>query len=236
MLTDAKLRSLKPKDAIYRVADSQGLCIAIRPLGPKIWRYRYRFAAKANMFSLGEYSGVTLAQARSERDKHRALVKAGSDPVQVARIQRAAQVERTGNTFAVLADELMEKRAKKLTPGSVVRERRLLERDLGSVISADFWGVCRSMKSVRHCFSRLYARSRRAGLLRPRTGRVQRPHSSSAMRSRRAARQRTRRPTWRERWRRQKRNTSRASPSQRMSQDCCGRSGVTKDCPSFLWR
>ncbi|HDS1556799.1 integrase arm-type DNA-binding domain-containing protein [Stenotrophomonas maltophilia] len=136
MLTDAKLRSLKPKDAVYRVADSQGLCIEVRPWGSKIWRYRYRFAAKANMLSLGEYPGVTLAQARSERDKHRALVKAGSDPVQVARIQRAAQMERAGNTFAVLADELMEKRAKKLTPGSVVRERRLLERDLGGFLGS----------------------------------------------------------------------------------------------------
>ncbi|WP_258391165.1 Arm DNA-binding domain-containing protein [Stenotrophomonas maltophilia] len=51
MLTDAKLRSLKPKDAVYRVADSQGLCIEVRPWGSKIWRYRYRFAAKANMLS-----------------------------------------------------------------------------------------------------------------------------------------------------------------------------------------
>ena len=54
MRTDAKLRSLKPKDAVYRVADSQGLCIEVRPSGSKIWRYRYRFAAKANMLSLGE--------------------------------------------------------------------------------------------------------------------------------------------------------------------------------------
>lgn len=136
MLTDAKLRSLKPKDAVFRVADCQGLCIEVRPSGSKIWRYRYRFAAKANMLSLGEYPGVTLAQARSEGDKHRALVKAGSNPVQVARIQRAAQMERAGNTFAVLADELMEKRAKKLTPGSVVRERRLLERDLGGFLGS----------------------------------------------------------------------------------------------------
>lgn len=45
-------------------------------------------------------------------------------------------MERAGNTFAVLADELMEKRAKKLTPGSVVRERRLLERDLGGFLGS----------------------------------------------------------------------------------------------------
>jgi len=136
MLTDAKLRSLKPKEAVYRVADSQGLCIEVRPSGSKIWRYRYRFASKANMLSLGEYPAVTLALARNERDKNRALVKAGSDPTQVARIQRAAQMEKAGNTFAVVAAELMEKRAKKLTPGSVVRERRLLERDLGGLLGS----------------------------------------------------------------------------------------------------
>ena len=57
-------------------------------------------------------------------------LKAGSDPAQVVRIQRAVQVEKAGNTFAVVAAELLEKRARKLTPGSVVRERRLLERCL----------------------------------------------------------------------------------------------------------
>lgn len=134
MLTDAKVRTLKPKAAVYRVADSNGLCIEVRPTGSKIWRYRYRFAAKANMLTVGEYPAVTLAVARIERDRARALLKAGSDPAQVARIQRAAQLEKAGNTFAVVAAELMEKRAKKLTPGSVVRERRLLEKDLGGFL------------------------------------------------------------------------------------------------------
>lgn len=134
MLTDTKIRSLKPKTAVYRVADTNGLCIEMRPAGSKIWRYRYRFASKANMITLGEYPAVTLAQARVERDRHRTLLKAGSDPAQVVRIQRAVQVEKAGNTFAVVAAELLEKRARKLTPGSVVRERRLLERDLGGFL------------------------------------------------------------------------------------------------------
>ena len=134
MLTDTKIRNLKPTSAVYRVADSNGLCIEMRPAGSKIWRYRYRFASKANMITLGEYPAVTLAQARAERDRHRALLKAGSDPAQVVRIQRAVQVEKAGNTFTVVAAELLEKRARKLTPGSVVRERRLLERDLGGFL------------------------------------------------------------------------------------------------------
>lgn len=134
MLTDTKLRTLKPRVAVFRLADTNGLCIEVRPAGSKIWRYRYRFAGKANMLTIGEYPAVSLADARGERDKARVLLRGGADPAQVARIQRAVKVEQDGNTFAVLAEELVQKRAKKLSPGSVVRERRMLEKDLGSFI------------------------------------------------------------------------------------------------------
>ena len=134
MLTDTKLRSLKRKDAVFRLADTNGLCIEVRPAGSKIWRYRYRYAGKANMLTIGEYPAVSLAEARGERDKARALLKGGADPSVVARIQRAAQAEQAANTFALVATELLEKRAKKLSPGSVFRERRMLEKDIGPFI------------------------------------------------------------------------------------------------------
>jgi len=46
MLTDTKLRALKPRVRPYRIADSHGLCIEVRPTGTKAWRYRYRYAGK----------------------------------------------------------------------------------------------------------------------------------------------------------------------------------------------
>lgn len=133
MLTDTKLRSLKPQGKVYRLADANGLCVEVRPSGAKIWRYRYRFAGKANMLTIGDYPAVSLAEARAERDKVRAQLKKGMDPALVVKIERAAQEEEAGNTFGALAEELVAQRAKKLTPGSVVRERRMLERDLGSI-------------------------------------------------------------------------------------------------------
>ena len=36
MLTDTKIRSLKPTSAVYRVADTNGLCIEMRPAGSKM--------------------------------------------------------------------------------------------------------------------------------------------------------------------------------------------------------
>ena len=53
MLTDLKLKNLKPKQKQYRVADSHGLAIEINPNGSKLWRHRYRYNNKATMMSLG---------------------------------------------------------------------------------------------------------------------------------------------------------------------------------------
>jgi hypothetical protein len=55
MLTDIKLRKLKPRATVYRKADAAGLCIEISPSGAKLWRHRYRYNGKASMLSLGEY-------------------------------------------------------------------------------------------------------------------------------------------------------------------------------------
>ena len=64
MLTDTKLRSLKLRDSAYRVADTNGLCIEIRPTGAKVWRYRYRYAGKASIVTMAEYPTMGLSEAR----------------------------------------------------------------------------------------------------------------------------------------------------------------------------
>jgi hypothetical protein len=58
MLTDTKLRSLKPRAKLYRVADANGLCIEVTPAGSMLWRYRFRHIGKASMVGLGEYPAV----------------------------------------------------------------------------------------------------------------------------------------------------------------------------------
>lgn len=134
MLTDTKLRSLKPKDQVYRIADTNGLAIEVRPTGAKFWRYRYRYAGKPTMLTLGEYPVMGLADARSARDKAKSLLKAGANPVHVARAERAAIAERTENTFGAIAEELLAKRTREgLGAGSVKRERRLIDKDLAGI-------------------------------------------------------------------------------------------------------
>ncbi|WP_343125474.1 Arm DNA-binding domain-containing protein [Stenotrophomonas sp. VV52] len=125
MLTDTKLRTLKPRESAYRIADTNGLCIEVRPSSSKVWRYRYRYAGKPSIITMAEYPAMGLAEARTERDRLRALVKGGCNSSLVAKIEPAANVERVETTFGAIAAELLSKRAKEgLSPGSVKRERR----------------------------------------------------------------------------------------------------------------
>jgi len=60
MLTNTKLRALKSRVRVYRVADTNVLCIEVRPSGTKAWRYRYRYAGKPSMITLDEYPAMSL--------------------------------------------------------------------------------------------------------------------------------------------------------------------------------
>lgn len=83
---------------------------------------------------MAEYPAMGLAEARAERDRLRALVRGGGNPAHAARIERAAKLERSEATFGAIAAELLVKRAKEgLSPGSVKRERRLIEKDMAAI-------------------------------------------------------------------------------------------------------
>ncbi|WBX92809.1 tyrosine-type recombinase/integrase [Pseudoxanthomonas mexicana] len=146
MLTDTKLKALKVQDASYRMADSNGLCIEVRPTGAKVWRYRYRINDKASMVTIGEYPAVSLQQARTERDKLRAMVKAGTNPAHAQRAARAANVERNANTFGAIGLEYLAKREREgITAHSVERDRRALETYLAPIYDSPISDVTAPM-------------------------------------------------------------------------------------------
>ena len=80
MLNDTQIIDFKPKDKLYRVSDSHGLCIEINPNGSKLWRHRYRFNNKATMLALGTYPEISLLDARQARDRNKQLLKQGLNP------------------------------------------------------------------------------------------------------------------------------------------------------------
>jgi len=109
MLTEIKLRSLRPRGVLYRVADGNGLAVEVPVAGALRWRYRYRFDGKAKMLSLGTYPSVTLAQARLRRDAARAQVAQGVDPSAERQASKEARVEAAApaQTFRLVGEQWM---------------------------------------------------------------------------------------------------------------------------------
>lgn len=82
MLTDTRLRSLKPQDKLYKVSDRDGLYVAVTKSGVISFRYDYRFNGRRETVTFGRYSadGITLAEARAELIEAKRLLNAGISP------------------------------------------------------------------------------------------------------------------------------------------------------------
>lgn len=81
-LTEVKLRTLKPNGKIERFHDERGLYLEISKAGGKYWRWKYKFDGKEKRMTFGAWPGVSLKEARDQRDACRKTLREGSDPGQ----------------------------------------------------------------------------------------------------------------------------------------------------------
>ena len=84
MLTDAAIKALKPKEKLYKVADRDGMCVAVQPSGAIVFRYDYRLNGRRETLTLGRYGSADLSLARAREkliDAQRAILE-GRSPAQ----------------------------------------------------------------------------------------------------------------------------------------------------------
>jgi integrase len=98
--------------------------------GGKWWRLKYRFEGKEKRLSLGVYPTVSLKAARERRDEARKLLANEIDPSEHRQAMKAAKVERTANSFEVVAREWLAKHAPNWSATHSDRISRRLERDI----------------------------------------------------------------------------------------------------------
>lgn len=80
LLTDAKLRNLKPQNKSYKETDGGGLYVFITKSGAKSFRYDCKLYDKRFTLTLGQYPEISLADARERHEIARALLAKGIDP------------------------------------------------------------------------------------------------------------------------------------------------------------
>ncbi|WP_233842186.1 tyrosine-type recombinase/integrase [Dyella sp. 2HG41-7] len=130
MLTLPQIRNSKPQSKPYKKADGLGLTLLVQPDGSKLWRFRYRFAGKEQMLSLGQWPEVSLAEAREARDDARMQLRGGLNPGAVRKQTKAQAKVAAANSFRAVAEEWIELNRGKWRATHVVRVQSQLDRDI----------------------------------------------------------------------------------------------------------
>lgn len=107
MLTDTKIKSLKPKDKVYKVADRDGLYVSVSVAGTVTFRYDYRINGRRETLTIGKYGadGINLAEARERLMIARKQVSEGISPATEKRVER--NKIRNADRFCVFAEKYL---------------------------------------------------------------------------------------------------------------------------------
>ncbi len=95
MLTDTRLKSLKPKERLYKVADRDGMYVAVLPSGTVSFRYDYRINDRRETLAIGKYGPITLSEARERLREAKRLIEQGISPA----IEKQRQKQQAKSTY-----------------------------------------------------------------------------------------------------------------------------------------
>jgi hypothetical protein len=129
-LTDVKIRQVKAVDKALKLADAGDLYLEVKPNGPKLWRYRYRIAGRENLFAIGEYPQVSLADTRKARDDARELIRQGRHPAHARQTERSRQINANALSFKAIAEEWIAKKRRRWAPYYLLQIQRGMKNDI----------------------------------------------------------------------------------------------------------
>ncbi|MCE0556700.1 site-specific integrase [Motilimonas sp. E26] len=128
MLTDTKLRSLKPRDKLYKVNDRDGLYVAVTKAGTASFRYNYSISGRQETITFGRYPTITLAEARERLIEAKKVIALGKSPAK-EKARSKSRIKDT-ETFAAWADKWL--RGYQMADSTRDMRRSVYERELKS--------------------------------------------------------------------------------------------------------
>ncbi|HKD56397.1 MAG TPA: integrase arm-type DNA-binding domain-containing protein [Hyphomicrobiaceae bacterium] len=115
MLTDRKIRAIKPEAKPRKHFDQGGLFLLVTPQGSRLWRLKYRVGhggeRREKLLALGAYPAVTLAEARRRQGAAKESLRQGGDPLAERLASRVRASLRPVESVAALAREWHGKQA-----------------------------------------------------------------------------------------------------------------------------
>lgn len=129
-LTDTAIRNAKPKDKPYKLSDSAGLYLLVNPNGSKLWRLKYKFAAKEKLLSLGVYPVTTLAEVREKALEAKKKLADNIDPSMLKKEEKLQRRIKTENSFESIAMEWYHNQKQKWEPKHAATILKRLSTDI----------------------------------------------------------------------------------------------------------
>lgn len=134
MLSTLQIKTAKPRERAYKLADGGGLYLLVQPSGSKLWRYKFRIGRVEGLQALGSFPEVSLAEARAEHASARKLVDQGIHPVQERKRQREAlaleYLHRDQGAFETVLAHWDAATSTSLKPGTIQQRTREITNDL----------------------------------------------------------------------------------------------------------
>lgn len=132
MLTDTKLKNLKPQARLYKVADRDGLYVAVLPSGNVSFRFDYRINGRRETLTIGKYGndGISLAAAREALSEAKRLLNQGISPA--AQKRDSKHKIRDADTFGIFCTKYMEEA--EFAPRTREMKERIISGDILPVL------------------------------------------------------------------------------------------------------
>jgi hypothetical protein len=129
MLTNATVKAAQPGARPYKLHDSGGLHLLVRPTGSKTFRMKYRRRGREQLLTIGSWPEIQLGDARARRDQAREQLDRNVD----IKVNRApAEL----STFEQLARRWHERRSPRWSAEHAADVLASLERDVFPAIGA----------------------------------------------------------------------------------------------------
>jgi integrase len=153
MLTDAAIKSLRPKEKLYKIVDRDGMYVVVQPSGAIVFRLDYRLNGRRETLTLGRYgpAGLSLARAREKVVDARRAISEGRSPAQEK--QREKRRLQEAKSFGQFGERWLQEA--RMADSTRAMRRSIFERDilpafrnrlLPEILPEDLRGLCAKVK------------------------------------------------------------------------------------------
>lgn len=157
-LTNTEVAKAKARDKPYRLYDGGGLILNIAASGTKTWYYQYKrpYTNISDMFKVGRYPAITLADARKRRAEYDMLIANNIDPKTNEKARVKSELNKIANDFKSVFDEWVT--TKNYSPTTLIKTQSAVNeiiavigsKPVSEITTEDCMAVLRPIEAAGH--------------------------------------------------------------------------------------